>query len=693
MSPETLESGLEAGASLQRAERLDEALRCYAQLRERHPESGEPDFRIAVVLAQLGDTAAAAQSLHRALAFRETAAYRFLEADLLERQGDLAGTIGALRRAVAVDPSFAPGHARLAVLLQDAGRLEEAIAHFVLAAQLRPRQARAWSNLAAALSHAGHAKQAEGAARQAVDLEPANGWAHFNLGRALLALGRVDEGRAALEEALRHDARNAQAWDALATSWLHEGVLTRAGECLERATSSDPTLGAAWVRLASVHLHLGRSERAAQALGHAEALGGADAAQIGSARLLALQYDSALSRDAIFEAHREWASRHAPSSAPVAFPNARDPNRRLRVGYLSPRFHRSSLAFLLEPVLRRHDPDAIEVYCYASQELDDDLTRSLRESARAWIDVRKLDDAGLAERMRADAIDVAVDLAGHTPGNRLPAFARRPAPVCITWLDYFNTTGVPSMDYLLTDAVHSPPGDAQPFTESLVRLPRVRLCYQPPELAPAVMPPPLARGARAPVFASFNRMAKISRATLEAWRLALDRVPGATLVVKNSALNRIEDHGHFAAWFSERGIDPRRVEWRPFSAHAQALAEYGEVDIVLDTFPYNGGLTTLEALWMGRPVVTIRGDTLLSRQSAALLCALDADDLVAGDAAGFARIAAELASDGARLAERCAGLRPRMRASALLDAAGFVRVLESTYRDLWKRWLDARGER
>ena len=241
--------------------------------------------------------------------------------------------------------------------------------------------------------------------------------------------------------------------------------------------------------------------------------------------------------------------------------------------------------------------------------------------------------------------------------------------------------------------LHSPPGDAQPFTESLVRLPRVRWCYQPPEYAPAVVPPPLARGARAPVFASFNRMAKISQATLEAWRLALERVPEARLVVKNSALNRIEDHGHFAAWFGEHGIDPGRVEFRPYSPHAEALAQYGDVDVVLDTFPYDGGLTTLEALWMGRPVVTLRGDTLLSRQSAALLCALGAEDLVAVDAAGFAHIVAELASDGARLARLCAGLRPRMQASALLDADGFVRVLESTYRELWRRWLGGRGER
>ncbi|QJR16465.1 tetratricopeptide repeat protein [Usitatibacter palustris] len=620
-------SELDRAAQLHREGRLDEALAVYAQLRDRDPASPETAFRMALVHAQRNDLAAANESLRAAVTIGDDARFRLLEGDLLERSGDVKGAIAALRKALALNGQLAPAHARLAFLLHDAGEVDAALAHFEAAAKLNPGDVRARSNLAGACESAGS---------------------------AALGAGRV----------------------------------TLAHALLRRATEADPHRASSWVRLAAAAQHLGLIDESIDAYEQAEALDPPDAAQVGSARLVALHYDPRRTSNEVCDAHRAWAKRHAPSVPAPAFRNRRDVTRRLRIGYLSPRFHESSLTSLLAPVLQAHDRAEVEVRCYAHQDLEDTDTRRYRELSDAWVDVRSLDDAALARRMRDDEVDIAVDLAGHTPGSRIAAFSQRLAPVSVAWLDYFDTTGLEAVDYLLTDEGHSPEADTQPFVEELVRLPRLRYCFEPPAFAPAVEPPPCTRGGTDIVLGSFNRMAKISAATLKAWSLALHQVPNARLVIKNSALGHDEDRATFAQRFRDHGIDPARVEWRGYSSHADMLAEYNGIDIVLDTFPYTGGITTLEALWMGRPVVTLRGQTLISRQGAALLSAASLDELIAHDAKSYAQIVAGLASDPARLAGLSKDLRERMKASPILDAAGMARTLEQTYRNLWNRWLD-----
>ncbi|MGE5616626.1 MAG: glycosyltransferase, partial [Bacillota bacterium] len=325
---------------------------------------------------------------------------------------------------------------------------------------------------------------------------------------------------------------------------------------------------------------------------------------------------------------------------------------------------------------------------YSLRPVDDAVARRLKQRAAGWVDASVLDDAALAARLRADAIDIAVDLAGHTPGHRLAMFAHRPAPLCIAWLDYFDTTGLATMDYLVTDRMHSPNDDAQRFTERLLRLARIRLCYEPIEGAPDVVPPPLTRG-EAPVLGSFNRLAKISTATLDAWCAALEAVPQAHLVIKNSSLGFEEERALVRSWFADRGIEPARLRLRGFSSHLDMLAEYGDIDLVLDTTPYNGGMTTLEALWMGRPVVSLRGDSFIARQGAAILDAAGLQELVARDVRDFAAIVDRWTRSPRELGSLSAQLRGRLRASPLLDARGLARSLEAAYREAWQGWVRA----
>ncbi|HEY2628451.1 MAG TPA: tetratricopeptide repeat protein, partial [Usitatibacter sp.] len=300
--------------------------------------------------------------------------------------------------------------------------------------------------------------------------------------------------------ALRPDLAPAHA--RLGTLLLQEGRLERAQAALSEAVRLDPGRASNWVRLGSARLHSGKIHEALAALEHAESLAPPDAAQIGSSRLLAMHYDPALDPGSIFEAHRAWAARYAPEgSEPFIGRKGSDPNRPLRVAYVSPRFHDATVMRILEPVLRNHDRRAVEAWCYAVTPVDNAVTEHARPFVTQWIDASKLDDASLAARMRSDGIDIAVDLAGHAPGNRLLAFARKPAPVCMSWLDYFDTTGVPAMDFLVTDEWHSPQG-GQRFTETALRLPRVRFCYEPIADAPAIV---ARSAANSPVFGSFNR--------------------------------------------------------------------------------------------------------------------------------------------------------------------------------------------
>lgn len=683
MSAAAADPRFDAAAAHHRAGRLAEARAILAELVAADPRDAEGRFRLALVLADAGDLAGAEREARAALSLAPRGAFAFLLGDLLEREARAGEAIAAFRQATQLDPRLAPAHARLGRLAQESGDLAAALASYRAALALDARDARTWNNLAAALLALPDAPGAEAAARAALAIAPGHAQALFNLARSRLLAGDRAAAEESLSRSIAADGSNAAAHELLGTVFMQQGRLTRAAEALGRAVALEPGNALAWNRLGNCLGYQGRTPESIAAYRRAVEAGSADAAAIHSNILFAMQYDGRHGAGEIFAEHLAWARRHAPGRFPR--PERRDPGRGpLRVGYLSPRFHRSSAAFLIVPVIEAHDPRRVEVHCYANQEIEDEVSRRIRARSR-WRNVLALDDAALAEAIRGDGIDILVDLAGHTPGHRLTALARRPAPVAMVWLDYFNTTGLEAVDYLVSDAVHSPPGDPQPFVEEVLRLPRTRFCYEPPAYAPPAAPPrPRAPGEV--VFASFGRLSKVSPATLAAWGEVLRRLPHSRLVVKNAALDHPEEHAaHRERFAREGGIDPARLELRGSSSHEAMLAEYAEADLVLDTFPYNGGITTLEALWMGRPVVALRGDALIGRQSAALLSAIGLPELVAEDAEAFAELAEALARDPGRRHALSTGLRERMRASPVCDAPGFTRELEDLYAAAWRR--------
>jgi predicted O-linked N-acetylglucosamine transferase (SPINDLY family) len=404
--------------------------------------------------------------------------------------------------------------------------------------------------------------------------------------------------------------------------------------------------------------------------------------------LLMANYVSGLSPEVLVARHREFDERYGAVERYAGHGNEVDAERRLRVGYVSADFRRHSVAYFIEPVLGAHDRERFEVYGYCNHALEDEVTARLRARADGWVNCVRLSDEELAQRIRADRIDILVDLTGHTAGNRLLMFARKPAPVQVTYLGYPTSTGLSAIDYRLTDWEVDPPGYEAYNAERPVRLEHSYYCYRPLETSPPVSALP-ARQAGHITFASFNNFAKASPATQELWARVLEAVPGSRLLLKAKSLEDAGVRASVLERLTRLGVEPARVELRGWEGEVGGqLVLYGRVDIGLDTHPYNGGTTTCEALWMGVPVVTLAGDTHASRMGASLLKVAGLSQLVARSAEQYVRIAQELAQDLDALERLRSGMRERLRGSALLDEHGFTRRLEAAYRQMWRNWCE-----
>ncbi|MCW5590720.1 MAG: hypothetical protein KIS74_01355 [Burkholderiales bacterium] len=656
----------------------------------------EPRDAVGEALARIADLAgrgrgdeALAESRAIAARHADRPEARLLLGVLLADRGLTDEAEAALRGCLANWPGLRAARFRLGELLYGKRDFAAARDCFLELVRTREDDARAWNNLAVAELALRRFAEAESSSRRAAALDARAAGPRLVLAKALAALGRPEEALAAANECLAVDAGDADAHDLRGRLLAQGGVYSRAAHEFEQARAHGA--GAATAsRLGDALMQAGDAPGAVRAYREAEECDAATAADNASRALFAMHFDEALAAPAIFEAHCEWGRRYGAFPAPAPFANGRDPRRRLRIGYVSPRFRASSAAFLLLPVLECHDAAEVEFHGYATQDEDDGVTARIRARAAGWTDARALGDEALAAAIRRDGIDIVVDLAGHTPGNRLAALARKPAPLVLTWLDYCDTTGCGAFDAIVTDGFHSPPGDAQRFVERRLRLAPLRFCYQPPAYAPAVAPLPCTKNGRV-TFGAFHRLAKMGPSVLRAWAelLALDE--RFRLVIKNDALGDAGEREHHRERLAAAGLPVGRVALRAASPHAEALAEYGDVDIALDAFPYNGGITTLEALHMGRPVVTLEGDTLISRQSAAILRAAGLEEFVASDVSAYVRLAAGLAADPERLARLSGGLRERLALSPVCDAAAFTRRLEGAYREAWRSWCAGRA--
>ncbi|MFO1360875.1 MAG: tetratricopeptide repeat protein [Burkholderiales bacterium] len=660
--------------------------------------SGAPEIERAVALFEQGRIEDAESICARVLAHAPANAHALHLLGLAaDRRGDHPGAVRRLEAAVDADPANGLFQLNLGNALRALGRVDDARARYARATELAPERFAAWFNLAQLQVDRGAHGAAAAAFRRALALDPASGAARLGLAAALVdsAQGSPD-GKAAFAEALAlletdwtHLAEPARARYVLALALAGCARWTEAAAHLETLVADHPQRAEPRVQLANVYNQLGRAADAVR--------------EYRATHRLAPEYHHALTSllgtlnavpdvapEAVLEAHRDWAAAVAAPLYPSTprFTHSRAPGRRLRVGYVSPDLRRHPVGAMFAPVLERHDPARVEAFCYYNYPRGDAMTARMRTAAHHWRDVAGLDDAAVADAIRADAIDILVDLVGHTKYTRMLVFARRPAPVQVSWLGYFNTTGLATMDYFVTDPVSSPPGQDRFFVETLVRLPATRFCFEPPDYMPEVGPLPARQNGHV-TFGCLNNLVKLNDRVLALWARILAAVPGARLLLQASALSDPLLQRDFRAWAAALGIPSDRLELRRFVPVEEAARTYHDVDIALDPFPFCGGMTTLDALWMGVPVVTLPQAMIAGRQSASMLANLGLEDLIAADEAAYVAAAVALARDLDRLAALRAGLRERFRASPLADYARFARALETAYAAMWARWVAA----
>jgi predicted O-linked N-acetylglucosamine transferase (SPINDLY family) len=408
-----------------------------------------------------------------------------------------------------------------------------------------------------------------------------------------------------------------------------------------------------------------------------------DAAAVHSDLLFNLHYDPAYSARQLYSEHVAWADRHARQFYPDTSPPKPDSvaPRRLRVGYVSAHLRGHPVTRFFEPVLQHHDRAAFEVFCYSDVVDPDSTTARLKAYGHVWRDVQGTPDERVAQTIREDQIDILVDLTGHMGGHRLLVFARKPAPVQVTYLGYPNTTGLATMDFRITDFVHDPPGTTEPFhTETLYRLDPCCWCYLPDEGDVAIQEPPSSVTGSV-TFAALNKLLKVTPTMIRTWSLILDALPGSLLMTLASESAAADPS--IRELFERNGIASDRLVTVGRMSRERYLRQYQSADVALDTFPYNGHTTTCDALWMGVPVVTLAGDTHVSRAGLDVLTTVGLEALVTRTPDQYVRVAVDLARDRPRLNELRRTLRQRMRASPLCDAPGFTRRLEEAYRRMY----------
>lgn len=595
----------------------------------------------------------------------------------------MSGGIAELERAVALNPRDAEGWHLLAVAHLDADRFDEAERCCRRVLEIEPRHARAHANLGALLQRRGADDDAARHYRESVAADPRLAPPRFSLAVLLLAGGRRGEAIEEMRRAVALDPGRAQWHAILGEACCDAGQLHDARASLETALRLESDSADAHDQLGSCLLESGD---ASGAVAHFRwALEIAPARAMASSNLLfALNYVFDAAPEAIFAEHVDWGRRVSRGKPDRAHANDRNPERRLRIGYVSPDFREHALAYFIEPVLAGHDRAKFEAVCYSDAATEDGVTARLRVHAAQWRESGKLDAEALARQIRDDRIDILVDLAGHSVGGkRMPVFAQKPAPLQASWLGYLNTTGLPAMDYRITDAFACPQGWERHHTERLLRLPDSQWCFAADARAPAVGPLPAARDA-AVTFGSLHNLAKVSIEVIALWSRLLLRVPDSRLLLLAPDLEH--SSRRLTAQFATHGIDASRLEFTDRLPIAGYLELHNRIDINLDAFPYTGGTTTCHSLWMGVPVVTLQGNTVVSRGGASLLNAVGLPEFIAGSESQYLDIAATLAGDLKRLALLRSGLRQSIAQSPLMDAARFTANLESAFRGIWRRW-------
>lgn len=671
--------------------KAEDAAGAFRAALKARPDYPEAHNNLGVALAQQEQSDAAAECYRAALRLKPdyAAAHNNL-GNVYLVHGQLAEAEASYRTALRCDRHYVEAHNNLGLALLEQGRYQEAEQSIREALRLRPDFAGALNNLGSALQHQDEIEEAVACLQQALRLQPGLGEAHVNLA---LILGDTDQLAGAVEyyeKKLKFNPDSIEAHFRLGLGLQAQRRLREARTHFEAILKLRPDAPDAHANIGNVALREGNLDEALASFRKA-ALSAPPFAGAHFNYFFCLNYSDGYEPGEIFAEHTRWAREHADSLRNEAEPfrNSRKRDRKLRVGYVSPDFRAHSVAYFIEPVIRHHDRDQFEVFCYSNLIQPDQVTERIKAEADAWRDIHLKTARQVCEQIREDKIDILVDLAGHTGRNRLMVFAHKPAPIQVTYVGYPNTTGLAAMDYRITDACADPPGLTEQYhTETLVRLPHSFLAYAPPADSPDVAALPALRKGHI-TFGSFNNAAKVITSVIALWSKILHAVPDSRLMLKHFAFHSADARERFQGLFAQNGIAADRIDLLDFVPTVSSHLElYHEIDIALDPFPYNGTTTTCEALWMGVPVVALAGRSHAGRVGVSLLSNAGLADLIADSEEAYVRIAVQLAGAPEQLARLRASLRERLKNSPLTDAAALTRALETEYARMWRKWCD-----
>lgn len=547
-----------------------------------------------------------------------------------------------------------------------------------------------WFNDAVRQLQAGDGEAAGTLLKKVLRKQPKNVAALVLLARIHCRMGTPDAGIPLFNKALAVQPGHPEASLELSRALERKGSLTRAAETLEQACGHHPDHPVLLNKLAMLRQRLGDLDGAARAFEHAARQPEDHGVALRNSLGLAC-FRTDLSPEEVAALHRKWGDlylAHMPKLPPASHRNPADPERVIRVGYLSADFRQHAVAHFILPLLEGHTK-GVEVTAYADVPRPDRMTERMRGTVARWRDIAGQPDAEVADRIRADGIDILVELSGHTTGSRLTVLAHRPAPVQVSYLGHPCTTGLSSVDYRITDALADPPGVEHCYTEKLVRVP-LFFCYRPREDSPAVAPAPCRQNGYV-TFGSLINLTKLNPRVIAYWSQVLAAVPDARLFLFRNTLQEKAVRERILAAFGAHGVDAGRItlEGRPV-VDGSYLEMYGRFDVALDTLPFCGHTSILEGLWMGVPTLTLPGSTFVGRMGACVMTALGHPELIAETETAFVEKAAELAADPEHIARMRRGLRDRMAASPLCDGRAFAGNLEDAYRKMWRDWCATR---
>ncbi len=685
---------MESGLAHHGAGRLSTAADIYRQIIAVDATYADALHHLGLIEMSQGNLAAAIERMRQSveLAPRDTfylvnlgAAYR--------KDGKLDEAAKCYEMALAIEPLHAGALTNLGNVRALKGQLDEAVSAYRKALSARGDMIEAWSGLAKALLRLGNAQEAEAAARRALELGPSTFEIHEVLGDVLSDLRKTDEAIESYRRAVAIRGDHASTLMHLGRELNRRNRVEEARAVLERALKVDPTLAEAYLHLGNAMKDQGQVKEAIETFKRAIELDPTQA-WFGHNLLYTMHFDGDYDGPALLKEHVKWADAHErPLEVYVrGHENERSRDRRLRVGYVSADFRGHAVGRFLYPLMASHDRKQFEIVCFSDVAREDNVTAELRKHTDEWHETRQMSFEEQAEFIQSRRIDVLVDLALHMSGNRLLTFARKPAPVQVTYLAYAGTSGMRQMEYRITDPYLDPPGEERPFyTEKPVYLEKSYWCYAPVAGAPEVGELPARRNGFV-TFGCLNNFCKLSQQILKPWGEILNRVSGSRLIV------HAQEGKHRADFVRRLGTaagDPAAMEGRVEFVGSQSpleyLRTYNRIDIALDPFPYPGGTTSCDALWMGVPVVTLAGQTAVQRAGVSILSNIGMKQFIAGGVSEYIELAHRWASDLERLAAMRKELRGTMRQSPLTDARTFAAAMETAYREMWRRWCQTQA--